>query len=111
MNKHLKYAKNATKVGFTDAVNNFMPNNNSLVTNKKEHIYNTANNCRWWYTPIWSDETQYLPNENRNQVEVEETVSNTDVSNLTVPPERKKNLLLTAALIGAGTFIALKILT
>lgn len=110
MNKHLKYAKNATKVGFTDAANTFAGDNSATVMDKKQFLYNEANKCRWWYTPLWANETQYLPNNDRANVEVEDSVG-IDKSELTVPPDKKKNLLLTAALIGAGTFLALKILT
>jgi hypothetical protein len=110
MNKHLKYAKNATKKSFVDAANPFTGDNAAESISKKQYLYNTANNCRWWYSPIWANETQYLPNDDRANVEVEDNVKS-DASALTVPPDKKNNLLLQAAIIGAGTFLALKILT
>ena len=110
-NKHLIYAKNATKLGFTDAINNFSEVGSLNVVNKKEYVFDKANKCRWWYQPLWKGETKYLPNGSPQPTEDVVNSPNVDVFALTLPPKKQDNTIMNALLIGAGIFIVFKLLS
>jgi hypothetical protein len=89
-----------------------------------DDIFAMANKCRWWYEPIFANESKYLPNQNRKpqvplsfkdtenkeqQVVMVKKLANQQAPN---PPEKvEDNMLLQALLVGAGFFVLYKIIS
>lgn len=95
----------------------------------KQEIFGMANQCRWWYQPIFADQSKYLPNQNRQaQVPLFPAVQPTEVkptsevqppaaavmpqNEAPKPPEKlEENVLLQALVVGAGFFVLYKLLS
>lgn len=96
----------------------------------KQEIFGMANQCRWWYQPIFADQSKYLPNQNRQaQVPLFPAVQQTEVkpkvkpevqqpptvmpqNEAPKPPEKlEDNVLLQALVVGAGFFVLYKLLS
>ena len=90
----------------------------------KQEIFGMANQCRWWYQPIFADQSKYLPNQNRQaQVPLFPAVQPTEVkptsevqppaaAEAPKPPEKlEENVLLQALVVGAGFFVLYKLLS
>lgn len=108
MNKLLKYGKSSTKIGFADSGTNFY---DSAIASRSEQIneLNTlANGCRWWYEPIFSNESKYLPT---SEVVVDTT--NPSSATLTTPPMQSTsdNTLVNALMVGGVAIILYKLFT
>jgi hypothetical protein len=108
MNKLLKYGKSSTKIGFADSGTNFY---DSAIASKSEQIneINTiANGCRWWYEPIFSNESKYLPTS-----EVMVDTNNPSAVGLTTPPMQSTTSgnLVNALVVGGVAIILFKLFT
>ena len=105
----LKYSK--------DAIINFSGDPQQKV----DDIFAMANKCRWWVKPIFANESQYLPNQNReSQVplfpnpEQQPTALATLEQSASAPktPEKlEENVFVQALLVGAGFFVLYKLLS
>jgi hypothetical protein len=105
MNELLKYSKDSVKLGFADGGNNFYDSNIASASEQVDLLDSLANNCRWWYEPIFSNENKYLPVSNSSDNNM---VSAMD---LTEPPKTKKeNILLNALLVGGTAIVIYKLL-
>ena len=108
MNKLLKYGKGSTKLGFADSRSNFY---NSYVSPRAEQIdeLNTlANSCRWWYEPVFSNESKYLPT---SEVMVDTT--NPTSIDLTTPPQQatSTNTWVNALVVGGVAIVLYNLFT
>lgn len=105
MNKLLKYGKGSQKLGFADASNNFTDSKIASREQQIDYLNNTANNCRWWYEPIFANESKYLPTsfDNTNPTTIE----------LTSPPQlsTQSDTLINALLYGGVAIVLYKLFT
>jgi hypothetical protein len=128
MNKQLVYK---SKIGFLNVLSQNFSNdmtptfyNESVGTAqmKKDYVFGAANNCRWWYEPIFSNETKYLPvQEDVKELPVviePQNVSIAELTNfdtkeeLTLPPKQKQEeLLMNALVVGLVAVVVFKILS
>ena len=107
MNELLKYSKDSVKLGFADGGNNFYDSKIATASQQVDLLDSLANNCRWWYEPIFSNEHKYLPVSKSSS-------DNTMVSamDLTKPPKTKKeNIWLNALLVGGTAIVIYKLLS
>lgn len=103
MNKLLKYGKDSTKIGFADSGSNFYDARIPTKSEQINHVNTIANSCRWWYEPVFSNESKYLPT---SQVMVDTT--NPSAIDLTSPPlESSSSGTLVNALFVGGVAIIL----
>jgi len=92
---------------------------------KKNYILNLANDCRGWYSPVFTNESKYLPVSNPSIVTLVHSAptdnialtlndngSFKDVTELTNPPHKEKFSDLEKGLIVAGAaLIIIKLLS
>lgn len=115
----LKYSKNAVIKGFTGIPdqfalygqdNTFVGTTQKTIQEQVDSINTIANDCRDWYQPIFSGESQYLPVSNKPQDIV--LAAEVEVKSAPVPPQKQQeNVLGNALLLGAGIFVLYKILS
>lgn len=91
----------------------------ATVEEKKDYVFNMANQCRDWYNPIFVTDTKYLPVIKKvtdlgstpaveiTALTLQEDGSLKDASALTVPPDMQKQNLLVDGLIVAGVAIVI----
>lgn len=121
MNTQLVFKKKA----FADAAPLFSGDVIGTAEDKKNYILNKANSCRSWYTPVFTNESKYLPVSDPSIVVLQHSApqdnialtldddgSFKDVSELTNPPKKEKFSDLEKGLILAGAaLIIIKLLS
>jgi hypothetical protein len=115
----LKYSKNAVIKGFTGIPdqfalygqnNTFVGGTTKTVQEQINEINMIANDCRGWYKPIFSGESQFLP-VNKPQ-DVSTIVAEIELKSAPEPPNKKEeNVIVNALILGAGIFVLYKILS
>lgn len=128
MNKQLVYK---SKVGFVNGISQNFSNaltptfyNEAVGTPemKKDYVFGTANQCRWWYEPIFANETKYLPVQNDVKelpvviepeiISIDEFTNFDTKEELTLPPKQKQEeLLMNALVVGLVAVVVFKILS
>jgi hypothetical protein len=104
MNELLKYSKDSVKLGFADGGNNFYDSKIASASEQVDLLDSLANNCRWWYEPIFKNEHKYLPVSNEKTM--------VSAMELTEPPKTKKeNIWLNALLVGGTAIVIYKLLS
>ena len=108
MNKLLKYGKGSTKIGFADSGSNFYDASIPSKTEQLDYVNGIANSCRWWYEPVFSNESKYLPT---SQVMVDTT--NPSSIDLTSPPQEASptNTWVNALLVGGVAIVLYNLFT
>lgn len=108
----LSYSKEAVIKGFAGSnqlVQAARFDNDVIATpeQRMDQIFTKSNECRWWYEPIFANETKYLPAS--NPANSPETVVIT--ASAPLPPQRvEEDILVKALLVGAGIFVLYKLL-
>lgn len=133
MPKHIKYSPNVKKSFVTQFFERKFADTSVMTpAQQKQRIFNIANDCREWYSPIFSNETKYLNDDINNVKQSLDTkdlfIENSDKGdvlymkvsdnyvpksseNLTTPPIKKKDYpYVKAALVGVGVALLTKIL-
>lgn len=115
----LKYSKNAVIKGFTGIPDQFelYGQNNTFVGDipktvqeQVNEINMIANDCRGWYKPIFSGESQYLPVSKPQDVST--IVAEVVLKSAPEPPKKKEeNVMVNALILGASIFVLYKILS
>ena len=107
MNELLKYSKDSVKLGFADGSSNFYDSKIASASEQIDLLDTLANNCRWWYEPIFSNEHKYLPVSKSS-----DTTTMVSAMQLTEPPKTKKeNIWLNALLVGGTAIVIYKLLS
>lgn len=101
----LKYSKDAVVLGFS-----------ADAESKIDMVNTMANNCRWWYEPIFADDQRFLPVRNSASAKLStkpsSMASETSMKSAPKPPQKAQdNTLIHALLVGAGFFVLYKILS
>ena len=98
----LKYSEGAVVLGFS-----------ADAESKIDMVNAMANNCRWWYEPIFADDQRFLPVRNSASAKPSEpTVSTALMKSAPKPPQKAQdNTLIHALLVGAGFFVLYKIIS
>jgi hypothetical protein len=121
MNTQLVFDKKA----FADSTPIFSGDVVGSAAEKKDYILNKANSCRGWYSPVFTNESKYLPVSNQTIVtlqyaptkdmqalELNNDGSFKDVSELTTPPQKQRFTDLEKGLIvGVAALLILKLLS
>ena len=116
-NKQLTYAKGAIKVGFADQPvsepyslygQHFADFDPKTPQEQVCTVNNIANNCRDWYSPVFSNESKSLPVDNCTPVEAAVVVVAAPATPA-VQKTEEDDWFLTAVLFGAGAFVLYKI--
>lgn len=120
MNTQLVFKKKA----FADAAPTFSGEMIGSREDKVNYVLNTANNCRDWYTPIFANESKYLPVSNPSIVTLVQSApkDNTalvlnpdgllpDVHELTTPPQKQTTDLEKGLIIAGVALIIIKLLS
>lgn len=133
MAKHIKYSPNVKKSFVTQFFERKFADTSVMTpAQQKQRIFGIANNCRDWYSPVFSDESKYLSEDIANVKQSLDTkdlfIENSDKGNvlymkvsdnyvpkssldLTTPPMKKKDYpFVKAALVGVGVALLTKIL-
>jgi hypothetical protein len=91
----------------------------TTIEEKKDYVFNMANQCRDWYNPIFVSDSKYLPvtdvvtdlgstpQEELTALTLQNDGSFKDSSALTIPPNMQKQNLLVDGLIVAGVAIVI----
>jgi len=124
MAAHIKYSKESKKKSFTDRYfnNKFSDVNNMTPAQQTGIFYKKANELRDGFKPIFSNETQYLPNVMGSQLvsdfsQTLDTKSNSfkpsfqSTKSLTIPPNKKTDDVIKFIVIGGALFLVYQILT
>ncbi len=77
-------------------------------------INSTANNCRWWYNPIFKDDSKYLPVSNDSAtIVVKNPIDLIDELKSQVQPsvQSKKEDYTGLIILGLGAFVVYKLLS
>jgi hypothetical protein len=124
MAAHIKYSKESKKKSFTDRYfnNKFSDVNNMTPAQQTGIFYKKANELRDGFKPIFSNETQYLPNVMGSQLvsdfsQTLDTKSNQfktsfpNKKSLTIPPNKKADDVIKFIVIGGALFLVYQILT
>jgi hypothetical protein len=124
MAAHIKYSKESKKKSFTDRYfnNKFSDVNNMTPAQQTGIFYKKANELRDGFKPIFSNETQYLPNVMGSQLVYDfsqtlDTKSNQfktsfpNKKSLTIPPNKKADDVIKFIVIGGALFLVYQILT
>jgi len=110
MNTQLVFDKNA----FADTTPIFYGDVVSTAAEKKDYILNKANSCRGWYSPVFINESKYLPVSDPTIVTLQSATKDMpalmlnddgsfkDVSELTILPKKERFTDLEKGLIFAG---------
>ena len=111
MNTQLVFNKKA----FADSTPLFSGDVVGTAAEKKDYILNIANSCRGWYSPVFIDESKYLPVSDPTIVTLQQSApkdmpaltlnddgSFKDVSELTTLPKKERFTDLEKGLIVAG---------
>lgn len=116
MSTHLKYSKDA-KIGFEG---NFFNDKDMSKAEQAGFIYDTANDFRDRFKPVFANETKYLPNVKGSEL-VSSDVKRTDLpadtaqfpsaKSLTVPPHKKAEDIIKFMVVGGALFLVYKIIT
>ena len=121
----IKYSKNAVIKGFTGIPdqfalygqdNTFVGDIPKTIQEQVNQINTIANDCRDWYKPIFSGESQYLPVNKPQDVSTIvaeiELKSVNELKSAPKPPNKKEeNEIINALILGAGIFVLYKILS
>ena len=122
----IKYSKNAIIKGFTGIPdqfalygqdNTFVGDVPKTIQEQVTQINSIANDCRDWYKPIFSGESQYLPVNKPQDVstivaEIElKSLSPNEKSAPKPPNKKEENEIINALILGAGIFVLYKILS
>lgn len=120
MNTQLVFKKKA----FADAAPTFSGETIGTADDKVNYVLNKANSCRDWYSPIFANESQYLPVSNPSVVSLQQAPptdnpalnlnpdgSFADVSQLTQPPKQKLSNLEEGLIIAGVALLIIKILS
>ena len=96
----------------------------ATAAEKKDYILNIANECRGWYSPVFTNESKYLPVSDPMVVSLQTATKDTpalnlnedgsfkDISELTTPPQQQRFTDLERGLIIAGAaLLIIKILS
>lgn len=124
MAAHIKYSKESKKKSFTDRYfnNKFSDVNNMTPAQQTGIFYKKANELRDGFKPIFSNETQYLPNVMGSQLvsdfsQTLDTKSNPfnpsfqSTKSLTIPPNKKTDDVIKFMVVGGALFLVYQILT
>jgi hypothetical protein len=121
MNTQLVFNKKA----FADSAPLFSGDIIGTAEDKKNYVLNKANSCRGWYSPVFTNESKYLPVSDPTIVILQQSApqDNTaltltdngsfpDVTELTTPPHKEKFTDLEKGLVIAGAaLIIIKLLS
>ena len=121
MNTQLVFNKKA----FADNPPIFSGDVIATVAEKKDYVFNIANSCRGWYSPIFINESKYLPVSDPTIVTLQQSETKDmpaltlnddgsfkDVSELTTLPLKERFTDLEKGLIVAGAaFLIIKLLS
>jgi len=115
MNTQLVYTKKA----FANSPVIFSGDVVATPEQKRDYILNMSNNCRSWYSPVFINESKYLPVSDPSIVSLNNlkqdnntALTLNDVSELTNPPQKQKITDIQKGLILAGAaLIIIKLLS
>lgn len=99
---------------------NFYDGGVKPVQEQIDLINSTANECRWWYKPIFKDDSQYLPVTNlpiaiakvevKNPIDLIDELKNQSVNSIE-PPMKKEKDYTDLIILALGAFVAYKLLS
>jgi hypothetical protein len=97
---------------------NFYDGGVQPVQQQIDLINSRANECRWWYEPIFKDDSKRLPVSSSQTMEVknplvliDELKGDVDLSRKTSSEINKKNDYTNILIVGLGVIVALKLLS
>jgi len=100
---------------------NFYDGGVQPVQQQIDFINSTANECRWWYKPIFKDDSKYLPvsSEPSKTMEVKNPIVLIDElkggggssEGVLMPPMKKQDDYTNLLIIGLGVIVAFKLLS
>jgi hypothetical protein len=120
MNTQMVFKKKA----FAEAYPTFVGDVIGTAEDKTNYVLTRANDCRDWYSPIFANESKYLPvsdtvvtldksaPRDMSSLELNSDGSFKDVSELTTPPQKQMFTDLEKGLICVGVaFVIIKLLS